>query len=250
MRVVCIAAGCVSLLTTFGTMPSFAAEVSNPFIQQEAARADASLRQRAEAPMTGAVLSRSESGYTDLDKVPMKSLPKESISFAIEHIVVTSSEPVLQKYKNRLQVYNHNRIGTEGIQFLQKELQEQLLSDGYITSQVVVPNQDLQSGTLTFEILPGYVEDIVLTNPKARTNWRSAFPVRPGYVLRRQALEQGIDQMRNVPGQDIKMTIEPGTKPLHSIVKLTVEQKGFVHGSLMLDNSGNKIRNYSYSAHL
>ena len=49
-----------------------------------------------------------------------------------------------------------------------------------------------------------------------------------------QALEQGIDQMRSVPGQDIKMTIEPGTKPLHSIVKLTVEQKGFVHGSLML----------------
>ena len=79
-----------------------------------------------------------------------------------------------------MQVYNHNRIGTEGIQFLQKELQEQLLSDGYITSQVVVPNQDLQSGTLTFEIMPGYVEDIVLTNSKARTNWRSAFPVRPG----------------------------------------------------------------------
>ena len=175
MRVVCIAAGCVGLLTTFGSMPSFAAEVSNPFIQQEAARADASLRQRAEAPMTGAALSRSESAYTGLDKAPMKSLPKESTSFAIEHIVVTSSEPVLQKYKNRLQVYNHNRIGTEGIQFLQKELQEQLLSDGYITSQVVVPNQDLQSSTLTFEIMPGYVEDIVLTNPKARTNWRSAF---------------------------------------------------------------------------
>lgn len=102
MRVVCIAAGCVGLLTTFGTMPSFAAEVSNPFIQQEAARADASLRQRAEAPMTGAALPRSESGYTGLDKAPMKALPKESVSFPIEHIVVTSSEPVLQKYKNRL----------------------------------------------------------------------------------------------------------------------------------------------------
>jgi hemolysin activation/secretion protein len=38
MRVVCIAAGCVGLLTIFGTLPSFAAEVSNPFIQQEAAR--------------------------------------------------------------------------------------------------------------------------------------------------------------------------------------------------------------------
>ena len=34
MRVVCIAASCVSLLTTFGMMPTIAAEVSNPFIQQ------------------------------------------------------------------------------------------------------------------------------------------------------------------------------------------------------------------------
>ena len=80
-------------------------------------------------------MSRSESAYTGLDKAPMKSLPKESISFAIEHIVVTSSEPVLQKYKNRLQVYNHNRIGTEGIQFYKRNYKEQLLSDGYITSQ-------------------------------------------------------------------------------------------------------------------
>ena len=52
MRVVRIAASCIGLLTTFGTLPSIAADVSTPFIQQEAARADASLRQRAEAPMT------------------------------------------------------------------------------------------------------------------------------------------------------------------------------------------------------
>ena len=98
----------------------------------------------------------------------------------------------------------------------------------------------MQSGTLIFEIIPGYVEDIVLTNSKIRSNWRSAFPIRPGNILRRQALEQGIDQIRSVPGQDIKMDIEPGNKPLHSIVKLTVTQKGFVHGSLMLDDSGYK----------
>lgn len=83
MRVVCIAAGCVGLLTTFGTMPSFAAEVSNPFIQQEAARADASLRQRAEAPMTGAALSRSESAYTGLDKAPMKAYPRKVYRFLL-----------------------------------------------------------------------------------------------------------------------------------------------------------------------
>ena len=81
------------------------------------------------------------------------------------------------------------------------------------------------------KLYQGYVEDIVLTNSKTKSNWRSAFPIRPGNILRRQALEQGIDQIRSVPGQDIKMDIEPGNKPLHSIVKLTIKQKDFVHGS-------------------
>ena len=238
MKVVSIAAGCVGLVGVMCATTTLAADVPASFIQQEAARADASLRQRAEAPMARAALSRSESSYDNLNGAPMDALPQEVVSFPIDQIVITSLEPVFKKYRNRLKIYNHNNIGAEGIAVLQKQLQEQILADGYVTSQVVVPNQDLQSGTLTFEILPGYVEDIVLTNPKARTNWRSAFPVRPGYVLRRQALEQGIDQMRNVPGQDVKLSIEPGTKPLHSIVKLTVEQKGFVHGSLILDNAG------------
>ena len=238
MKVVSIAASCVGLVGVMCATTTLAADVPSSFIQQEAARADASLRQRAEAPMARAALSRSESSYDDLNGAPMDALLQEAVSFPIDQIVITSSEPVFKKYRNRLKIYNHNNIGAEGIAVLQKQLQEQILADGYVTSQVVVPNQDLQSGTLTFEILPGYVEDIVLTNPKARTNWRSAFPVRPGYVLRRQALEQGIDQMRNVPGQDVKLSIEPGTKPLHSIVKLTVEQKGFVHGSLILDNAG------------
>ena len=86
MRVVRIAASCIGLLTTFGTLTSMAADVSTPFIQQEAARADASLRQRAEAPMTGAASLRSESAYVGLSSAPMEALPKEAIAFPIDHI--------------------------------------------------------------------------------------------------------------------------------------------------------------------
>ena len=230
----CIAGGVYS--------PVLGAPISQPFEQQDAARADASLRQRADAPMVRTAFLRSDGSnmdiYRSMDGTPKKDLPEEDVSFPVEHIIVTSREKTLQTYKDRLAIYNHSKIGTEGIEVLQHQLQEQLLMDGYITSQVVVPNQDLHSGILTFEIMPGYVEDIVLTNPHVRTNWRSAFPIKKGTVLRRQALEQGIDQMRSVPGQDITMTIEPGTKPMHSIVVLRVEQKGFVHGGVMVDNSG------------
>ncbi len=87
-------------------------------------------------------MPRSESGYIGLDKVPMKSLPKESISFAIEHIVVTSSEPVLQKYKNRLQVYNHNHYVELGsIRFYKRNYKSNCYLMGTLLVKVVVANQ-------------------------------------------------------------------------------------------------------------
>lgn len=188
--------GCVSM-ASFLSLPTMASSVQQPIIQYEAARVDASLRQRADAPMVRSAFLRLNGGdyvrYKNLASDPMKALPKDDISFPVERIIVTSNERVLRKYKNQLEIYNHSNIGANGIAFLQNQLQEQLLVDGYVTSQVVVPNQDLHSGILTFEIMPGYVEDIVLTNPHVRTNWRSAFPIKKGTVLRRQALEQGID---------------------------------------------------------
>ena len=66
MKVVSIAAGCVGLVGVMCATTTLAADVPSSFIQQEAARADASLRQRAEAPMARAALSRSESSYDNL----------------------------------------------------------------------------------------------------------------------------------------------------------------------------------------
>ena len=51
MKVVSIAAGCVGLVGVMCATTTLAADVPSSFIQQEAARADASLRQRAEAPI-------------------------------------------------------------------------------------------------------------------------------------------------------------------------------------------------------
>ena len=58
MKVVSIAAGCVGLVGVMCETTTLAADVPSSFIHQEAARADASLRQRAEAPMARAVLPR------------------------------------------------------------------------------------------------------------------------------------------------------------------------------------------------
>lgn len=77
----------------------YATNISSPYEQQEAARADALLRQRAEAPMAGAALSRQKSEYDKLNDSTVTILPKETVSFKIDKIIVNSSEPSFKKYK-------------------------------------------------------------------------------------------------------------------------------------------------------
>ena len=85
----------------------YATNISSPYEQQEAARADALLRQRAEAPMAGAALSRQKSEYDKLNDSTVTILPKETVSFKIDKIIVNSSESSFKKYKKRLSVYEH-----------------------------------------------------------------------------------------------------------------------------------------------
>ena len=80
--------------------------------------------------MARAALSRSESHYDNLNGAPMDALPQEAVSFPIDQIVITSSEPVFKKYRNRLKIYNHNNIGAEGIAVLQKQYKSKFLLMG------------------------------------------------------------------------------------------------------------------------
>ena len=83
--------------------PVLGAPISQPFEQQDAARADASLRQRADAPMVRTAFLRSDGSnmdiYRSMDGTPKKDLPEEDVSFPVEHIIVTSREKTLQTFE-------------------------------------------------------------------------------------------------------------------------------------------------------
>lgn len=84
-------------------------------------------------------------------------------------------------------------------------LTEALTSDGYITTQVSVPDQDLTSGTLVLNIHPGRIERVRFTKTVAWGTWRNAFPFGEGDILNVRSLEQGLEQMKRVGNQDITM---------------------------------------------
>ncbi|WP_244828606.1 ShlB/FhaC/HecB family hemolysin secretion/activation protein [Caballeronia sp. TF1N1] len=136
--------------------------------------------------------------------------------------------------------YTDQCIGKEGVNLLTKGLQQAILSRGYITTRVLLPEQDLSHGTLKFALVPGVIRDIRFAEPMSRGSWKTAFPTRPGDVLDLRDLEQGIEQMKRVASQDADMKIEPTDIPGESDVVLTVKRGKPYSFVASVDNSGSR----------
>ena len=159
-------------------------------------------------------------------------------SFFIHHIQL-DGVPKEFTFLHKIARKNEQRTVTVAdITKIRNSLQRKLLDRGFVTSQVYIPEQNVNSGTLQFMVLPGRVEDIRYSTSSAHGPWRTAFPVRPGDILNIRDVEQGLEQMKRVSSQSVTMKLLPGTSVGTSIIELSIKQDKPVHGSISFDNSG------------
>lgn len=167
-------------------------------------------------------------------------LPHETTAFRIHHIDVEAEASFFCTYKQAIQHYEGRRIGPQGINQIARKLQEAIVADGYVTTDVVVPDQDISKGTLVFKIIPGRIETIRFTAPVAWGTWRNAFPTSAGDILNLRDLEQGLEQMKRVANQDVSMKIVPGSKAHTSVVELARTESAPITVGISVDNAGYK----------
>ncbi|MEN7530751.1 POTRA domain-containing protein [Cupriavidus sp. DL-D2] len=105
-----------------------------------------------------------------------------------------------------LEHYQGQCVGKQGVETLVKGLSQTILSKGYVTTRVLVPEQDLSSGTLKLALIPGVIGDIRFSDPDLWGTWKTAFPTAPGELLNLRDLEQGLEQMKRVASQDATPT--------------------------------------------
>ena len=159
-------------------------------------------------------------------------------SFFIHHIQL-DGVPKEFTFLHKIARKNEQRTVTVAdITNIRNSLQRKLLDRGFVTSQVYIPEQNVNSGTLQFMVLPGRVEGIRYSDSSAHGPWRTAFPVRPGDILNIRDVEQGLEQMKRVSSQSVTMQLLPGTSVGTSIIELSIKQEKPVHGSISIDNSG------------
>ncbi len=134
--------------------------------------------------------------------------------------------------------YKGQCVGKQGIDILSKALQQAVLSRGYVTTRVLVPQQDLSTGTLSFALVPGLVRQVRLADRSMWGTWKNAFPVSGGDLLNMRDLEQGLEQMKRVASQDVDMKIEPTEIPGESDVVVSVRRSKPWTFVASVDNSG------------
>lgn len=131
-------------------------------------------------------------------------------------------------------------IGKEGLNLIVKRLTNLILSKGYSTTRVGIPEQDLASGTLKLALVPGVIRMIRFSDPSLYGTWRNAFPTSGGALLNLRDLEQGLEQMKRLPSQDVDMQIVSGEVPGESDVVIEVKRSKPWKLTGTLDDSGAK----------
>ncbi|WP_081075588.1 ShlB/FhaC/HecB family hemolysin secretion/activation protein [Burkholderia stagnalis] len=237
-----------------------AQQVPTPADQAAAARANAEqdrqAQQQRDAQQRDAAV-RASSMRSDVPKIEaFPALPTETPCFRLDRFTldVPASLPDAVKAQGAsalpmdrfafardwLNHYAGQCVGKQGIDVLVKGLSQAILARGYVTTRVLVPEQDLSTGTLKLSLIPGTIRRIRFSDEKLRGTWKTAFPTGDGEVLNLRDLEQGLEQMKRVSSQDVTMQIVPGELPGESDVVLDVKRGKPWTVVASIDNSGTR----------
>ena len=95
---------------------------------------------------------------------------------------------------------DHACIGQNGLSMLREWAGQRLVARGYITSLVSIPSQDLSTGRLIIEVLPGRIGAI--DDARGRIGWAPiVFPRGAHALLNVRDLDQALENVRRLPGQ-------------------------------------------------
>jgi hemolysin activation/secretion protein len=134
-------------------------------------------------------------------------------------------------------------LGARGVQAVQRQLQRALVARGYVTTRVLVPEQNLAAGLLRLQVIPGRVAGIAHEGDAAGLV-ATALPTRNGLgergLLNQRDLDQAVENLRRLPSQHTEIDIRPGDN-------IGESQLLFKHNSdkrwrllTSLDNAGSK----------
>ena len=179
------------------------------------------------------------------------TLPAEQPCFNIRAVELKSADAMRFGWlADTALPFLHQCAGVAGLRQIATALDAKLISLGYITSRVTLPQQNLADGLLTIRLHVGRVAQIAMFDAAGEQRpdsswgtWRNAFPVSADNVLDAGDIEQGVEQMKRLPSQAVTTELSPGTQPDTSDIRILRQPTGLagrIRGGLSIDNSGSR----------
>ena len=84
-----------------------------------------------------------------------------------------------------------------------------------------MPEQNLLFGELRLVLQLGYINAVRFAEESDMLYWKNLFPFRKGDILNVRDIEQGIEQAKRLPSQDISVQLLPSDQPQRTDVVLT-----------------------------
>ncbi|MEN9865996.1 MAG: hypothetical protein RL748_1586, partial [Pseudomonadota bacterium] len=151
-----------------------------------------------------------------------------------KHLPLAAQEKILANYVGKC-------LGVVEIEKLMSEITLWYVGQGFITTRVYLPSQDLSRGRLEILVLEGVLEKIsVRDGGKNTVSVRNVFPGLNNKVLNLRDIEQGLDQINKLSSNDAKMQIEPGSQPGSSVLVVNNQAKRSFKVNTSFDNQGSE----------
>ena len=172
---------------------------------------------------------------------PAADLPTdENVRFHISHITIENQVERFRFLERIARPYVNKELSLSDINKLLHAMNQSLLARGFSTSRIAVPEQNLSSGELRLVLLVGKIHRVHFAEGSDTLYWKNLFPFHEGDILNVRDIEQGIEQAKRLPSQDISVQLIPSDQPQMTDVMLTVKRGKNFYGTLSVDDSGLK----------
>lgn len=213
----------------------FSALAANSVLQQEQleqARQNAALRESRLQSRPVVSFPETEMGIDTSAGLP------SGPSFFIRHVVLETEGSTFSFLSSYIHDCENKKMNLKDINQVVHKMNAELLRRGYVTSQVIIPEQNIAGGTLRLHVQVGRIHHVRYSEGSAHLPWRTSFPIWKSDILNVHLLEQGIEQMKRLSSQDVHMELVPADVPGESDIVLTIQRTSPVHGILSIDDSG------------
>lgn len=173
----------------------------------------------------------------------------ESPCFEIKQVVLDGD--AAKKFKFALKPILHGEhnilgrcVGINGLNQALDLVQNRIISRGYVTTRVLLPQQNIATGRVVISVVAGRVDQVRFADSvSSRAHLFNAMGLKSGDLLNIREIEQGLENFKRVPTVESDFKIEPAqimTEPGYSDVLISWQQSKPYRLHLGIDDAGSE----------